>query len=124
MTTWNDERLERIIGVVLISGVILSGAVVLLGGACYLVRHASEAPAYHVFHGAPQADRSVRGIVEAAGPSNCQAVIQLGLLLLILTPIARVGLSLVAFGMEHDKTYVVLTAIVLAILVYSLFGEH
>lgn len=124
MTAWNDERLERIIGTVLITGVILSAAVVLLGGVCYLVRHGSEAPAYHVFQGAPQADRSVRGIVHAVGPSNCQAVIQLGLLLLILTPITRVALSLVAFVMERDKTYVVLTAIVLGILIYSLAGEH
>jgi len=124
MAAWNDQRLERIIGTVLITGVILSAAVVLLGGLCYLIRHGSEAPAYHVFHGSPPADRSVRGIVEAASPSNCQAVIQFGLLLLILTPITRVALSLAAFAMERDKTYVVLTAIVLAILVYSLAGEH
>ena len=124
MTTWNDERLERIVSALLITGVLLSAAVVLLGGACYLVRHGSEAPDYRVFHAAPAADRSVRGIIQAVGPSNCPAVIQLGLLLLILTPMARVGLSLVAFAAERDRTYVVLTTIVLAILIYSLAAEH
>ncbi len=39
MPAWNDERLERIISALLITGVILSAAVVLLGGACYLARH-------------------------------------------------------------------------------------
>jgi uncharacterized membrane protein len=44
----------------------------------------------------------------------------LGLLLLIATPIARVAFSLVAFMLERDRTYVVITAIVLTILLYSL----
>ncbi len=51
-------------------------------------------------------------------------MIQFGLLILIMTPIARVAFSLVAFAFERDKTYVVLTAIVLGILIYSLAGEH
>jgi len=49
-------------------------------------------------------------------------VIQLGLLLLIATPIARVALSLVAFVKQHDRTYIVVTTIVLVLLLYSLTG--
>jgi uncharacterized membrane protein len=51
-----------------------------------------------------------------------EAVIQLGLLLLIATPIARVALSLLAFVKQHDRTYIVVTAIVLGLLLYSLTG--
>jgi uncharacterized membrane protein len=51
-------------------------------------------------------------------------VIQLGLLLLILTPVARVAFSLVGFALERDRIYVELTAIVLVILIYSLAGPH
>ena len=51
-----------------------------------------------------------------------RAVIQLGLLLLIATPIARVAFSLLAFIRQRDRTYVVITAIVLAVLLYSLTG--
>jgi uncharacterized membrane protein len=47
-------------------------------------------------------------------------VIQLGLLVLIATPVARVVFSIAGFTLERDWTYVVITAIVLAILLYSL----
>lgn len=120
----NDQRLEVIISVLLRTGVMLSAAVVLLGGAGYLGQHGHEQPDYSAFHGAPAVYRSVSGVVHAAGPSNWPAVIQLGLLLLILTPIARVAFSLVGFGLERDRAYVVLTSIVLAILVYSLAAPH
>jgi uncharacterized membrane protein len=121
---WTDRRLEIVISVLLRTGVLISAAVVLLGGICFLSKHGHEQPEYRVFHGTPQIYRSVSGVIHAAGPSNCQAVIQLGLLLLILTPVARVAFSLAGFAMEHDKTYVVLTSIVLAILIYSLAVPH
>ncbi len=47
-------------------------------------------------------------------------MIQLGLLLLIATPVARVGCSVVGFLRERDPTYVVLTLIVLSVLLYTL----
>ena len=50
-------------------------------------------------------------------------IVQLGLLLLIATPVVRVGLALVGFGLERDRTYVTVTAIVLAILIVSLIGK-
>jgi uncharacterized membrane protein len=120
MNTWNDERLARIISVLLRTGVILSAVIVLLGGACYLVRHGSETADYHVFRGAPAEYRSVGAILQAMGPSNCRAIIQFGLLLLIATPIARVAFSLVGFAMERDWAYVVITAMVLGILLLAL----
>jgi uncharacterized membrane protein len=50
------------------------------------------------------------------------SVIQLGLLLLIATPVARVAMSLVAFILQRDRVYVVVTLIVLAVLIFSLTG--
>jgi uncharacterized membrane protein len=50
-------------------------------------------------------------------------LIQLGLLLLIATPIARVAFSMVGFALERDRMYVVFTLIVLAVLLYSLLGS-
>lgn len=116
----NDRRLEVIISVLLRTGVIVSALVVLLGGVCYLSKHGHEQPEYRVFRGTPATYRTISEVVHAAGPSDCRAVIQLGLLLLILTPVARVAFSLVGFGLERDGTYAVVTSIVLAILIYSL----
>ncbi|WP_414859199.1 DUF1634 domain-containing protein [Nostoc sp. KVJ3] len=49
---------------------------------------------------------------------------QLGLLLLIATPVMRVVFSLLAFVRLKDYTYVIVTLIVLAGLIYSLIGEY
>ena len=53
-----------------------------------------------------------------------EGLIQLGLLLLVATPVARVVFSVFAFARQHDLTYVVLTMMVLAVLIYSLVGWH
>jgi len=122
MPAWNDQRLEGIISRLLMAGVILSAVVVLLGGVCYLARYGHAAANYHVFHEVSPQLRSLHGVIGAIGPSNCAAVIQLGLLFLIATPIARVAFSLAGFALERDWTYVALTSIVLAILIYSVAG--
>ena len=121
--TWNDLRIEIIIGTLLRTGVILAAAVVLFGGALYLVRHGHEIPDYRTFHGEPESLKSPKDIVHGVFGMSARAIIQLGLLLLIATPVARVAFSAVAFAIEHDYMYVVITLIVLAILSYSLFAS-
>ena len=49
-------------------------------------------------------------------------MIQLGLLLLIATPVARVAFSIFGFAAERDWLYAGFTCLVLAILIFSLFG--
>ena len=43
----------------------------------------------------------------------------LGLMLLVATPVLRVAVSVIAFGLERDMRYVIITLIVLAILITS-----
>ena len=51
------------------------------------------------------------------------AVTQLGVVLLILTPVARVLLTLVAFVHRRDRLYSAMTAVVLVLLLWGvLFG--
>jgi len=49
-------------------------------------------------------------------------MIQLGLLILIATPVIRVAFSLIGFAIERDWIYTVITMIVLGILAFSLTG--
>jgi uncharacterized membrane protein len=121
---WTDERTEKVVGNLLRIGVLLSAAVVLLGGICFLMQHGSQPANYRVFQAQPPAYRSLPAVVRAVGPSDCLAVIQLGLLLLIATPIARVAFSVVTFLLERDRTYVLATFLVLCILLFSLIAEH
>lgn len=116
----SDTTIKRVVSVVLRTGVSLSALVVLIGGIYYLVRHGEEPVAFHLFRGEPSADRIVGQILFGAVHQRGRSIIQTGILLLIATPIARVAFSLVGFALERDGKYVLITAIVLAVLLYSL----
>jgi uncharacterized membrane protein len=118
----SDQRVEEIIGDLLRAGVIIAASVVALGGIVYLVRHGEEAPNYRMFLGEPAYLRGVSGIIAEARSFSGRGIIQLGLLLLVATPVARVIFSVAAFALQRDWTYVVITLIVLAALGYSLLG--
>jgi uncharacterized membrane protein len=118
--TWDDVRLEQIIGNLLRTGVALAAVVVLAGGIAFLIHNGKARPDYHSFHGEPVDLRSVSAIVHDAASLSPRGIIQFGLLLLILTPIARVVFSVFAFGMGGDRMYVVITLVVLGVLLYSL----
>ena len=120
---WTDHRMEILIGQLLRAGVLLSAAVVLLGGTVYLIRHGRSPADYHVFRGEPADLRNVGRIVREALAHRGKGIIQLGLLLLIATPVARVAFSIFGFAEEHDRMYVVITVIVLLVLIYSLMGS-
>ncbi len=122
MPKWSDQKTENIIGNLLRAGVLISAAIVISGAAVYLIHHGSSRPNYRVFHGEPSDLRSLSGIFHDAFKGDGRGVIQLGLVLLIATPVARVAFSIWAFAEEHDRMYVVFTTIVLVILLYSLFG--
>jgi uncharacterized membrane protein len=118
-----DERAEQVLGNLLRAGVILAAAVVLAGGALYLARHGTEPRDRFVYHDPGDSCDlcSPAGIVREALSLTGRGIIQLGLLLLVATPIARVLGSVLVFARQRDRTYVVLTLIVLGVLLYSLF---
>jgi uncharacterized membrane protein len=115
--------MEVILGNLLRTGVMLSAAVVLWGACIYLHRHAREVASYKIFRGEPSDFRTIPGVIQSVRGGHGRGWIQLGLLLLIATPIARVAFSIVGFSIERDRLYVVFTLIVLAILLYSLLGS-
>jgi uncharacterized membrane protein len=120
--TWSDDRVETMMGNLLRTGVALAAAVILAGGIVYLLRNGTTQPSYHFFRGEPADLRSVRGIIKEALSLRGRGIIQLGLLLLIATPVARVAFSVYAFARQRDRAYVVVTLIVLAVLFYGLAG--
>ena len=119
---WNDQRIEVVIGTLLRTGVLIAASVVVLGAVLYLARHGREAVQYRSFSGEPKNLESFSGIMHGTLELSGRAMIQFGLLLLIATPVARVAFSAVAFAIEGDFLYVWITLIVLAVLLYSLFG--
>jgi len=117
-----DKRMDELMGLLLRSGVILAASIVLIGGGVYLARHPYPMN-YRVFQGEPQSLRTISGILSEAMAFHARGLIQLGLLVLIATPIARVVFAVFAFLYQRDWKYVVFTLIVLGLLLYSLLGH-
>jgi uncharacterized membrane protein len=122
--SWTDQKIEVIVGNLLRAGVLLSASVVLIGAILYLVRHGGSPVEFRVFQGEPADLRSLHGVVRDTIALRARGIIQLGLLILIATPIARVAFSIYAFAMERDRMYVIFTVIVFLILMFSILGTH
>ena len=121
---WTDQQVEQTIGALLRYGLIIAATVVSVGAIVYLYRHGSELPMYRLFRGEPADLRGIGGIVRGAAEWRGTGLIQLGLLLLLATPVARVVFSILAFALQRDRFYVLVTVVVLAILLYSIVGGY
>ncbi|HET6485458.1 MAG TPA: DUF1634 domain-containing protein [Spirochaetia bacterium] len=117
-----DRQVEWFIGGLLRAGVIAAATIAVAGGIGYLVRHAEDSPQYAIFRAEPDYLRKVWAVLSGAFALRTDALIQAGLLALIAVPILRVAVSMVAFALERDLLYSLVTALVLGILLFSLLG--
>jgi uncharacterized membrane protein len=118
---FDDRRMETIMGRLLQVGVLLASATVLVGGILYLHAHAQTRPDYRTFRGEPDGLRTPSGLLHLLSTGEPAAILQLGILLLVATPIARVIFGVIGFAIERDRLYVIVSLIVLAVLTLSLF---
>lgn len=110
------RKTELIISGVLRGGVLLSVAVILGGISYFYVLRYTGMLSHPTF---PDTLPAVAAGVLHGDPL---AIVVLGLLILLATPVIRVAVSIAAFAIENDRTYVIITALVLAILLFSIFG--
>jgi uncharacterized membrane protein len=114
-----EERMDQAIGVLLRVGVTIAALAVLGGLIALALSHPADR-AYAHFRGEPGQLRTVPGILDGVRQGKPTSWIEFGLLLLIATPVARVVFTAFAFAARRDWTYVAISAIVLAILSYSI----
>jgi uncharacterized membrane protein len=120
---WTDLQVDQRIGNLLRVGVLVSALVVLVGGALLVAQEWDSRPKKSIFVGEPAELRSFSGVVQDALAFDPKGIVQFGLLLLLLTPVARVAFSAFAFWLQRDWAYVAITLIVFVVLLFSLAGE-
>jgi uncharacterized membrane protein len=118
---FDDHRLEMLMGRLLQTGVLLSSITVLIGGALFLITRANQPANYRTFSAESANLRHPSHLLPLLAAGDPTAIIQLGILLLIATPIARVAFGVIGFAMERDRLYTAVSLAVLTILIISLF---
>lgn len=114
--------MSSLVALVLRGGVLLAAAVTVAGSIPLLLIHGREHPSYHIFHGSGTPYRHLGAILQGVAHGDPLAIIGIGIVLLIATPISRVLLTLLGFLVERDRLYTGFTSLVLLILLYSLLA--
>lgn len=122
--TWDDRHIEQVLAKLLRACVIVAALIVLCGGILFMVHHGGEIPQYGTFRSEPTDLRNVTGITADVLSFRSRGVIQLGLLMLMITPVTWIVFLFVGFVRQRDRLYIIVTTIVLSILIYSLAGGH
>ncbi|MCC6959386.1 MAG: DUF1634 domain-containing protein [Dehalococcoidia bacterium] len=126
----DHEALERVrqtellISNLLRGGVLLSIALIIFGTAITFIHHpgylTDSAQLDGLRDGADGFPASFGGIVRGLGAFEGRAIVMLGLLVLIATPVMRVAVSILAFVHAGDRAFAIITAVVLALLLLAL----
>jgi uncharacterized membrane protein len=120
---WSDQTFAQLIGRLLQIGVALSAFITIVGGGLVLIQHGSRTPNYSDFRGQPSHVTTVGGILRGVLELRSESIVQLGVVVLIATPIIRVAFTFVVFLLQRDRVYVAITGVVLALLLVGLtFG--
>ena len=122
--SFKDKDMQAIIGWILRIGVSASMIIVFIGGVFFVYRHGHSIPDYRDFKGVPYFIHNTGGILEGVRNLKGQAIIQLGIILLIATPVIRVAFSAVGFIIEKDYLYTAISIIVLLIIFASMLSGY
>lgn len=116
--------MEIWISYVLRIGVLLAGAIILVGLALFVVEGPSgtEPRSLHAVLSGGALTVHPSAIVHGVTSGNPIAIIHLGVLALILTPMMRVAMTVILFSAQREWLFVAITTTVLAILVMGLIG--
>jgi uncharacterized membrane protein len=117
---FDDARMEVIMGRLLQVGVLLAASVMLVGGVMYAIAHTGESSNYRVFTARPVELRHPAALLRGIGRGDASAIVELGILLLVATPICRVIFGVIAFAIERDRLYVAISLTVLAVLLFGM----
>jgi uncharacterized membrane protein len=122
------RRVELLISNLLRFGVLASLALILFGTTLSFIHHpayvSSPEALHHLTQPGAAFPHTQRDVIAGVQAWRGQAIVTLGLLLLIATPVMRVAVSVLAFIYQRDRIFTLITLTVLGILLLSfVFGK-
>jgi len=121
----DPESMNKLVGALLRYGVVLSATIIVIGTSLLLLESGSQEVSQFVMYNPNQLphgnfDPTLGHMIAGLNVLDPQSIIELGVLVLLATPAARVLLSALLFCAEGDRTYAYITAVVLALLLFSM----
>ncbi|KAA5537389.1 DUF1634 domain-containing protein [Taibaiella lutea] len=119
MKSFQDKDLQSFIGNLLRVGVLTAMTIVVIGIVLYMFQYGHETIHYSTF----KAENAFKfaDFYQRLMSGNSSAIMELGVIVLIVIPIARVLFTMIGFWLEKDRMYTIIAFIVLCIIAYSLF---
>lgn len=121
---FTDIDLNRSVGNLLRLGVILSVITSLIGFVKLFMEGFQMPRKYKLLDMGTSSEKVWSHFWETLCKGDGMAIIQLGILMLIFTPLMRIIFALIGYLKEKDYVYVVISSIVLAIMVVSFFTGY
>lgn len=121
---FTDVDLNRSVGNLLRLGVILSVTTSLVGFIKLFMEGFKMPRKYTLLEMGNSSEKVWGHFWETLCKGEGMAIIQLGILLLIFTPLVRIIFALIGYLKEKDYLYVVISSIVLAIMAVSFFTGY
>ena len=123
---YSDElfgNIEVLISWLLRAGIVISLSTVAAGLVLMFIHHPvyldSAIDLQRLTSPGAAFPRTLREVADGLLAMRGQAVVVVGLLILIATPIMRVAVSIAGFVLQRDRAFVVITSAVLALLLVS-----
>ncbi len=117
------RRVELIISTLLRTGVIVSFVIIVVGTILSFVHHpgflSTEGQLQLLAQPGAVFPHTIKDVFDGVLALHGQAIVALGLLLLIATPVVRVAVSIFAFVYQGDRVFVAITTVVLCFLLLS-----
>lgn len=118
--TIDDQQIKTGISMILSTGVRVSALITAVGALLYLAGAATAAVDYSKYSPNSTPYTDFQNILNGLKMGDSAAIIQLGIVVLLLTPLMRVIYCCFEFSKRQDWQYSIMTALVLAVLTYSL----
>jgi len=119
MNRMTPERFRALVSIVLLTGVSTAAVLIAAGFLAALLVGWQGSLLGQAVSTRPLTDFA--GMLPGLAALRPAAIAQLGLVVLLATPVLRVAASVIGFALERDRLYTAITLAVLAILLTSIF---
>ena len=122
--TFTDVDLNRSVGNLLRLGIVLAVTTSIIGFVKLFLEGFKMPRKYTMLNMGTSSEKVWGHFWETLCKGEGMAIIQLGILMLIFTPLMRIIFALIGYLKEKDYTYVIISSIVLAIMAISFFTGY